>query len=63
MTPAVSYLIGFVVILWVVLEDLWLLRVFEIPHEVVYPEILSPLLAIREPADSSAMGGRTSLIL
>ncbi len=63
MSPTFAYLIGFVVILWVVLEHLWLLCVVEVPHEIVYPEVLSPLLAFREPADYSAMDGERSLIL
>lgn len=63
MTPAFSYLIGFVVILWVVAEDLWLFCVFETPHEIVYPEIFPPFLAFREPVDSSAMGGKWNLLL
>jgi len=63
MTSAFTHLVGFVVVLWVVLEDTGLLCVIKIPHEIVYPEVLPPLLAIREPADSSAMGDKTTLTL
>lgn len=49
MTLFITYLVGLVVVLWVVLEDLWFLLVIEISHKIVHTELLSPLLAIYEP--------------
>lgn len=44
------YLVGFVVVLRVVLEDLWLLHVHEVPDQVIRAEIFPPLFAGNEPA-------------
>lgn len=43
------YLVCFVVILWVVLEDLWLLLVLEIPYKVVNSKFFPPFLTLDEP--------------
>lgn len=43
------YLVCFVVILWVVLEDLGLLFVIEIPYKVVNSKVCPPFLTLDEP--------------
>lgn len=50
-----TYLVGFVVILRVVLENFLFLLIIERPDEVVYLEVFPPFLAIYKPAPISAM--------
>jgi len=45
-----------VVILRVVLEDLGLLLVVEVPYKIVHLELFPPFFAINEPARTSAEG-------
>lgn len=49
---AITYLVGFVVVLRVELEHLSLLVIFEDSGELVSSELLAPLLAISEPVKS-----------
>lgn len=49
---AITYLVGFVVVLRVELEHLGLLVIFEDSGELVSSELLAPLLAISEPVKS-----------
>lgn len=42
-------LVGFVIILWIVLEDLGLLFIIEASNQFVNPEIFPPLLAVYKP--------------
>lgn len=44
----VTYLVGLVVVLWVVLGNLWLLNVHKVLDESIDTESLSPLLALYE---------------
>lgn len=46
---AEAYLVGLMVVLWIVFEDLSFLYVVETPHKLVHPEILPPFLALYEP--------------
>jgi hypothetical protein len=43
------YLVSLVVVLWVVFEDLGLLRVIEVANKFIETELFSPLLAVDEP--------------
>lgn len=43
------YLVSFVVVLWVILKNLFLLWVFEVADQVVEVELFSPFLALDEP--------------
>lgn len=43
------YLVCFVVILWVVLEDFGFLFVLEIPYKVVHSKLFPPFLIFDEP--------------
>jgi hypothetical protein len=47
--PGRLYFIGLVVVLRVVLKDLGLLMVVEIPSEVIQVDFFAPLLAVDEP--------------
>ena len=49
-----AYLVGLVVILWVVFKDFRLLHIDKILHEIVDLEFLSPLLTVEEPSQNSA---------
>ena len=49
-----AHLIGLVVVLWVVLEDLSLLSVVKVQDKVVETEIFAPLLTLQEPVLLSA---------
>ncbi len=42
-------LVGLVVVLWVVLEDLRLLLVIKVANKVIEPKVIPPLLTIDEP--------------
>lgn len=44
-----SYLIGFVVVLWIVFRDFGLLIVAEVSNEVIHTKILPPFLTVDEP--------------
>lgn len=51
-----AYLVGFMVVLWVVLEDLWALLVVKVPNKIVHTawkvlvlELSSPFFTIEEP--------------
>ncbi len=44
-----AYLVCLVVVLWVVLEDLWLFRVLKVAHQVIDCEFFSPLFVGNEP--------------
>ncbi len=47
-----AYLVGFVVVLGIVLEDFGLLDVYEVPDQIICAEILPPLLAVNEPVQA-----------
>jgi hypothetical protein len=47
-----GYLVGLVVVLGVVFEDLGLLGVLEVLDQVVKVDLLPPALAINEPEDT-----------
>ena len=54
------HLVCFVVILWIVLEDLRLLFVVEVPNQIVYLEFFPPFLTVHKPAVVSANGRKAT---
>ena len=44
-----NHLVYFVIVLWVILKDLWLLFVIEGPYELVNTKVFSPFFAVYEP--------------
>lgn len=44
-----SYLIGFVVVLWIVFRDFGLLIVAEVSNEVIHTKLFPPFLTVDEP--------------
>ena len=45
-----AYLVGLVVILWVVFENLLLLLIIEVANQIIQTKFLSPLLGVDKPA-------------
>lgn len=48
-TERTPYLVGLVVVLWIVLKDFRFLRVVEVADEVIQTKLFAPFLAISEP--------------